>query len=103
MAKQQTGGVAPLDLWLRDAQSTLREAFPPTPEGKGQPKAQKPVPSDPQQRQSRREFLARQLTELARQGDPDHRPITADLLPADWDCFADFEFALRMWDSRCKP
>ncbi len=95
-------GPPPLDQWLTEARRTLHEAGAAEPEVDDQDSTLVPsrTRNDPEQRVSQRDFLARQLTELVRRTDPDHRPISADLLPADWTTFADFEFALRMWDSK---
>ena len=102
MNRELMDGPPPLDQWLTEARRTLREVGVSDPEDDDQESTLVPVRSrnDPEQHLSQRDFLARQLTELVRRTDPDHRPITADLLPADWTTFADFDFALRMWDSK---
>jgi len=101
MNSNTRGGASVLDLWLQDARATLREAFESSSaDSADEPKTVMPGRSDAKQRMSQRDFLAKQLTELAQRSDPNHRPITPDLIPTDWTTFADFEFALRMWDAK---
>ena len=100
MSRNARGGPSVLDLWLEDARATLQEAFQSSTEEPSEPKTVLPGRPDPEQRLLQRDFLAKQLTELARRSDPNHRPITPDLIPTDWTTFADFEFALRMWDAK---
>ena len=90
-----------LDRWLEQARRTLRDMEAPEPENDDEDSTLvRKRANDPAQRLPQRDFLAKQLTELARRSDPHHRRITAELLPADWTTFADFEFALRMWDAK---
>lgn len=100
MNRNARGGTSVLDLWLEDARTTLRETFASSTDDISEPKTVMPGRPDPEQRTLQRDFLAKQLTELARRSDPSHRPITPDLIPTDWTTFADFEFALRMWDAK---
>jgi len=100
MKKSATDGLSPLDRWLQDARRTLNDVDTTVPVDEEDTVIRKPAQLDQTQRLSQREFLAQQLTDLVRRGNPHHRPITPDLLPADWTTFADFEFALRMWDAR---
>jgi hypothetical protein len=100
MKKSATDGLSSLDRWLQDARRTLKGVDATVPGDGEDTVIRRPARLDQAQRLSQRELLAQQLTELVRRGNPYHRPITPDLLPADWTTFADFEFALRMWDAR---
>lgn len=104
MSMKDTEGASPLDRWLQDAHRTLEKVSASDAtvgdEDEEDTMIRGPARLHPTQRRSQREYLARQLTELARHSDPNHRAITAELLPADWTTFADFEFALRIWDTK---
>jgi len=100
MSSHTRGRPSVLDIWLEDARATLRDAFESSTSHDSEPKTVMPGRPDEAQRKSQRDFLAKQLTELARRSDPNHRPITPELIPTDWTTFADFEFALRIWDAK---